>query len=105
MNTAKSISPQDAKVLISTGARLIDIREAEERDQVIPQAYHLPLSGITADVSPLEHDQPVIFHCRTGRRTTMNAQQLCAITSAPEVYLLDSGFDAWAIEGLPVQTN
>lgn len=105
MKAAKPISPEDANVLISSGAKLVDIREAGERDRVIPEAYHLPLSGIRPDVLSLEHQQPVIFHCRTGRRTTMNVQQLCAATSAPEIYLLDGGFDAWAGAGLPVQTK
>ncbi|WP_140984687.1 rhodanese-like domain-containing protein [Asticcacaulis tiandongensis] len=105
MNTVKSVSPEDASALISSGARLVDIREAEERDQVIPEAYHLPLSGIGPDIMPLSEQQAVIFHCRTGRRTAMNAQKLSAATSAAQVYLLDGGFDAWAGAGLPVQNK
>lgn len=105
MSETKSILPEDARRLIATGAMLVDIREAEERDQVIPEARHLPLSGLRPDAVSLDHDQPVIFHCRSGRRTAMNAQQLRATTSACEVYLLEGGFDAWAAAGLPVQTK
>lgn len=105
MSETRSISPEDTHGLLATGAMLVDIREAEERDQIIPEARHLPLSGLRPDVAPLDHDQPVIFHCRSGRRTAMNAQQLRATTSAREVYLLEGGFDAWAAAGLPVQTK
>ncbi|ESQ88199.1 hypothetical protein ABAC460_16185 [Asticcacaulis sp. AC460] len=103
MNAANTISPADAQILITAGARLFDIREADERDQVIPEAGHLALSGLRPDAVSVDHDQPVIFHCRSGRRTTMNAQRLRATTSAPEVYLLEGGFDAWAAAGLPIQ--
>jgi rhodanese-related sulfurtransferase len=105
MREAKSISPRDAHALMSSGATLVDIRETEERSSVVPEARHLPLSSLTAGALPGRRDKPVIFYCRSGRRTVMNAQQLRAATSANDIYLLEGGFDAWVAAGLPVQSQ
>lgn len=105
MQEAKSISPLDAQALMAAGATLVDIRETEERSGVLPEAHHLPLSRLAAGALPGAGDRPVIFHCRSGRRTQMNAQQLCAATSAKDIYLLAGGFDAWVAAGLPIQSQ
>ena len=101
MKKAQPISPAKAVELMRDGALLVDIRETEERDSgFISDARHAPLSQI-APGSVTSNGKPVIFHCRTGKRTAMNEEQLSAATTAGEVYLLDGGFDAWATSGLP----
>lgn len=101
MKNARPITPEKAAELIRNGALLVDIREAEEREGgFIPAAHHAPLSALQPGSVPSE-DQPVIFHCRTGKRTAMKADELCASTTAAEVYVLDGGFDGWASLGLP----
>ena len=47
--------------------------------------------------------QPVIFHCRTGRRTEMNAEALAASVPTDDVYLLQGGIEGWQAAGLPVR--
>lgn len=97
-----SISPEEAKRLIDQGATLIDIRGANERAQeYIPGSHHGPLAQVTnfAGVGA-----PIIFHCRSGMRTTMNAARLK--DAAPcDAYLLSGGIDAWKRAGLPVVTD
>ena len=44
----------------------------------------------------------MIFHCRTGRRTEMNAEALAASVPTDEVYLLQGGIEGWQAAGLPV---
>ncbi len=101
MKKAQPISPAKAAELIREGALLVDIRESEERDSgFITEARHAPLSEMKEGSVPSD-DKPVIFHCRTGKRTAMNEDQLCAATTADEVFLLEGGFDAWATSGLP----
>jgi len=101
MKNAKMISPEEVAELVRKGASLVDIRETEERSGgYIPEAQHTPLSAIQAGCIASD-GKPVIFHCRTGKRTGMNAEKLCAATDASEVYLLDGGFDAWVEKGLP----
>jgi len=97
-----TITPEEAKRLIDQGATLIDIRSADERAQEhIPGSHHGPLAQMTnfAGVGA-----PIIFHCRSGMRTTMNAARLK--DAAPcDGYLLSGGIDAWKRAGLPVVTG
>jgi rhodanese-related sulfurtransferase len=97
-----TITPEEAKRLIDQGATLIDIRSADERTQEhISGSHHRPLAQITnfAGVGA-----PIIFHCRSGMRTTMNAARLK--DAAPcDAFLLSGGIDAWKRAGLPVATG
>ena len=100
----EDIAPERAATLMQAGATLVDIREAAERaDGIIPGARHAPLSAL--DRVDLEADahRPVIFHCRTGRRTAANAEQLERKAGVDEVYILAGGLDAWREAGLPVE--
>jgi len=96
-----TVTPEEAKRLIDQGATLIDIRGADKRAQEhIPGSHHGPLAQMTnfAGVGA-----PIIFHCRSGMRTTMNAARLK--DAAPcEAYVLSGGIDAWRRAGLPVVT-
>jgi rhodanese-related sulfurtransferase len=99
----KQISPEEAARLLESGASLVDIREASERAAgLIPGSRHAPLSVLeTAELTPTE--QPVIFHCRSGGRTTTNAERLRQKAGGDDVYLLAGGIEAWRAAGLPVQ--
>ncbi len=93
------ISPAEAKRLLAQGAVLIDIREpAEHARERIALARNLPVNvlGTVRDLTG-----PVIFHCRTGKRTGDNAHRLRAAAGG-EAYLLAGGIDAWRNAGLPV---
>jgi rhodanese-related sulfurtransferase len=94
-----TVTPEEAKRLIDQGATLIDIRGVDERAQEhIPGSHHGPLAQMTnfAGVGA-----PIIFHCRSGMRTTMNAARLK--DAAPcEAFVLSGGIDAWKRAGLPV---
>ncbi|WP_281015577.1 rhodanese-like domain-containing protein, partial [Rhodoplanes serenus] len=71
--TAQAISVEDAKRLIDGGAILVDVRETNEHARErIPGAKHDALSQIAG---PLDaHGATVvIFHCRSGSRTTAAA--------------------------------
>jgi len=97
-----SITPEEAKCLIDQGATLIDIRGADERaHEHIAGSHHGPLAQMTnfAGVGA-----PIIFHCRSGMRTTMNAGRL-KDASPCEAYVLSGGIDAWKRAGLPVVTG
>jgi rhodanese-related sulfurtransferase len=94
MKNVSRVSPQEAEAMVRDGATLVDIREAAECDRVIPQAQHAPLSSLAPGSVLVDLGQPVIFYCRSGRRTAMNVDQLSASTPATSIYLLDGGFDA-----------
>ncbi|MET4898158.1 rhodanese family protein [Sphingomonadaceae bacterium jetA1] len=101
--TLKAISPADARTAIAAGARLIDIRGTDEHArQHIPGAQNVPLDRM----SDLKSDgRPVVFHCRTGMRTSANAAALAAAARGVPSYVLTGGIDAWRSAGHPVVAN
>lgn len=100
--SAKPITPEEAARLVAEGALLVDIREPGECALVIAGAHPAPLSSGAAGIA-VQPGQPVIFHCRSGRRTQMNAGALAGAVAADDVYLLEGGIDGWQAAGLPVQ--
>ncbi|WP_426026795.1 rhodanese-like domain-containing protein [Brevundimonas sp. TWP2-3-4b2] len=99
--TPKPVTPEAAARLVADGAVLIDIREAQECAEVIEGALSAPMSSGASGLEA-RPGQPVIFHCRTGRRTEMNAEALAASVPTDDVYLLQGGIEGWQAAGLPV---
>lgn len=101
--TPKEITPAEAAALVKSGALLVDIRETAERESgVIPDAAQMPLSILGSASLGARPGQPIIFHCRSGGRTTLNAAALKAKAGACDSYLLKGGIDAWRAAGLPI---
>jgi len=101
----KPLSPEAAQDLIADGALLIDIRNADEHAREhIPGARLIPLARLAAQAPSIPPGGAVIFHCRSGQRTRMNAAALAACVDC-EAYLLEGGLDAWKRAGLPVTTD
>jgi rhodanese-related sulfurtransferase len=95
------ISPTDAKLLIDRGAMLIDIRDLEEHARErIPAARNHPLSRL-CEGSVGEGVSAIVFHCKSGNRTRMNAALLAKAATA-DAFILDGGIEAWKKAGLPV---
>jgi rhodanese-related sulfurtransferase len=46
----------------------------------------------------------LVFHCRSGARTSANAPRLAAAANC-QAYILDGGIEAWKKAGLPVATD
>ena len=105
MAQLKKISPQDAKALIDKGAVLVDVRESDERARLsIAGSEHLPLSKLdTAKPRPARNAEIVVFHCKSGNRTNVNAARLAEKTPC-EAYIMEGGIDAWTAAGLPTVT-
>ena len=95
------ISPSDAKALINQGAILIDIRDMDEHARErIPQARNMPLSKL-CESSVGKDQKAIVFHCKSGNRTRMNAA-LLAQAAQVDAFILEGGIDAWKKAGLPV---
>ena len=96
-----TISPANARDLVAKGARLIDIRGADEFARSHAKgAESRPLDGL----GPVTGDAPVVFLCRSGMRTSANADRLAALREG-EAYCLEGGLDAWRAAGLPVEED
>ena len=97
------VSPEKARELIVGGAKLIDIREADEhaRERILV-AENVPLSRL--DRLDVGRAPAVIYHCRSGNRTSANAARLAQAADCP-AYVLDGGIDAWRRANLPVEVD
>jgi rhodanese-related sulfurtransferase len=95
------ISPSKAKALMDQGAILVDIRDTDEhaRERIL-QAQNMPLSKI-CESSVGKGQKAIVFHCKSGNRTRMNAS-LLAQSAEVDAYILDGGIEAWKKAGLPV---
>ena len=110
-----TIDPVAAKRLLDEGAVLIDVREPDEHARErVPGARNRPLSrlgsretggaetgGAETGGAETGGARAVIFHCRSGARTSANAARLAAASDC-QAYLLEGGIDAWKKAGLPV---
>lgn len=101
----KPLTPQAARELVNQGAVLVDIRGADEHARErIALARHEPMERLKNGVLPLEGAAAVIFHCRSGNRTQVNARTLAACVAC-DAYALEGGLDAWKQAGLPVVSD
>ena len=98
---SRMVPPERAAELVKAGAVLIDVREpdAHARER-IADAVPCPLSSL--DRIDLPAGTALLFHCRSGARTTANAARLARKAGARDWYLLEGGLDAWRKNGLSV---
>lgn len=99
----KLLSPQDAYALFrSGGAFLIDVRtEKEFLKKAIPGCPLVPLETLPAALGPFFADRPVVFFCRSGRRTREKAD-LLATSARSRAFQMEGGILAWEKAGFPV---
>jgi molybdopterin/thiamine biosynthesis adenylyltransferase/rhodanese-related sulfurtransferase len=95
------ISAEDARRLVATGGRLIDVREAQEYAAGHAEgAVLLPLSELARGCAPAP-DRPLILLCATGPRACRAAEWLAA-QGHRELYVVAGGTAAWLAAGLPM---
>lgn len=98
----KSISPEAARQMMQQGAVLVDIRGADEyAREHIAEARHVPVEQISGQQS-FGEVPAVIYHCRAGQRTQMNADKLAGCVSC-DAYMLEGGIEAWKRAGFDVE--
>jgi rhodanese-related sulfurtransferase len=99
--TIVTITPARARKLIDAGATLIDIREPDEhaREQ-IPGAVNVPVSRLCELPAG-----PVVFHCKSGMRTTANTAGLINAADGAPSHIMEGGIDAWRAAGLPTRVD
>lgn len=100
MSTAvESITPIEASRL--GDAVLIDVREADEfAAGHAPQAVHVALGDLEANVDHLAPGRTIVCVCRSGNRSMLAAQFLTA--HGRDARNLDGGMRAWAAAELDI---
>jgi len=104
--TLISMSPSAVEARVREGhALLVDIREDDEYARChIHGSLSMPLSRFDAVKIPAMADADVVFMCRSGMRTTANAQMLVSHVGG-QSYVLEGGLENWRQAGLTVETN
>jgi rhodanese-related sulfurtransferase len=93
----------EAADLMAAGALMVDIREADEWEEVrIPGAIFKPLSEINDWFEELPRDRTVILQCRSGNRSAMAAAALIREAGMKTVVNLTGGIIAWHQAGHPI---
>jgi len=96
-----ALGPRAAQDKLNAGALLLDVREPHEwAAGHPPQAQHLPLGRLPANLDRLPHDREIVVICRSGNRSRHAAGALAR--SGRRAYNLDGGIRAWAAAGLPI---
>ena len=96
------ISPKDLwnELHSATPPKVIDVREPREFQQGhIPEAISIPLSKLFLDIAQISKDQPTIFVCRSGRRSTRAAYTL-EHQGFNNLRVLKGGMVSWETAGL-----
>lgn len=89
--------------MMQEGARLVDVREQNEYDELRAEgAELLPLSEFEARFAELPRDQPLVMICRSGARSARAGQYLLD-QGYTDVVNLEGGTLAWADAGLPTE--
>ena len=74
---------------------LIDVRNADERNQYNIGGKHIPLTEIEKNLSFFNLTKPIIFYCETGRRSAEAVRVLKKQFTEKDIYSLDGGMKAW----------
>jgi rhodanese-related sulfurtransferase len=97
---AKAIAPKELKARLDAGETLtlIDVREAwEVAYGIIDGATHIVMNDIPDELDRVPKDQPVVFVCKSGRRSESVADWVEA-QGYPNVLNLTGGVTQWMRE-------
>ncbi len=72
------VTAADARRLVESGARLVDVRTREEfAAGHLPGAVNIPVQELDRRMTELEpKDEPVVLYCRSGNRSGLAARML-----------------------------
>ncbi len=98
----QSILPVELKSLMATGCCLIDVREPiEHAEEHIDGSKLIPLGQLGRRASEIDHNQPIVITCRSGKRGAEALKKLQAM-GFTDARNLEGGILAWKAAGLPV---
>lgn len=101
VNKVLDVSSFQKKLTSTSGIQLVDVRTPAEYQQGhIEGAVNIDFrnpSIFDQEFSRLNHEQPVMIYCRSGRRSAAAAKKLEAM-GFREIYDLEGGYLQWSKE-------
>jgi rhodanese-related sulfurtransferase len=103
-----TIGTDQAKTMIESGARVVDVRRTEEWNRGhIAEAELVTIDGIYTfgkalkDLN-LSQDENIIFVCAAGQRSAM-ASEIALLLGFKHVYNLANGMNGWVNRRYPIE--
>jgi rhodanese-related sulfurtransferase len=103
-----TIGTDQAKKMIESGTRIVDVRSPEEWNRGhIAEAELVTINGIYTFGKGLQdlnlpQDEDIIFVCASGQRSAM-ASEIASLIGFRRIYNLANGMHGWVNRGYPVE--
>ena len=100
----QSATVEEAQVLITDGAILVDVREDDELLEISYQAdnmMQIPLSELNERINELPTDKKLIMACRSGNRSA-KAIKILQANGYEDLVNLEGGIKSWQAKGYAV---
>ena len=92
------LTAAEAVAMLRDGALLLDVRELDEWNAGhAPEATHIPMGELGAQIGRVDPAQPIIIICRSGRRSDHAAAALR--NAGYDAYNFSGGMQAWQFSG------
>lgn len=103
--SVREITIDELKTVIAAGARVIDVREADEYASAhVPSAQLVPLGTVPDNVDKFRSDVDVFVVCHSGGRS-MRACECLHDQGITNVVNVVGGTSGWMALGNPVETG
>jgi rhodanese-related sulfurtransferase len=103
--SVREITIEELKLAISVGAKVIDVREADEYvSGHVPAATHVPLGTVPDNMELFRSDADVYVVCHSGGRS-MRACEFLHDQGITNVVNVIGGTSGWIALGNPVATG
>jgi rhodanese-related sulfurtransferase len=97
------ISVEEAYLKYQQGVFFLDVRTAEEWDQVrIPNTTLIPLDELASRLDELPRDREIVVVCRSGNRSAQARDTLLA-AGFPSVTSMAGGITQWSALNYPLE--
>lgn len=108
-HTIQTTTPAELKKWLDAGeAVLVDVREiVEYKQHHIKSALNLPLSEVSLShpSMPPHEGKRLVLQCKSGRRSMMAYEKICAEGKEKDLYNLTGGIDGWMQNNFPVESD
>lgn len=96
----KELTPDELRTWKEGGTpfQLIDVREEYEVAYCTIGGQHIPMGEILERAEFIPKDQPVVFHCQSGKRSAAVVYALEKKFGFQNLYTLKGGVVAWGDE-------
>jgi rhodanese-related sulfurtransferase len=102
LERVRLVNAGQANRYLVEGAASLDVRESDEYDAGhIPEAIHVPLGNLSANMDLIPRDRPVVVYCGHGERAS-TAVSLLEAEGLQDLVNLDGGMGAWSDSGFRI---